>query len=239
MAQRKEKGSLTMAQATRVNRTGISVNPAEAKKSIEGAQKAPPSSPGDSQALAAPRAPYIAAGEPIGSRPPVTDPMVPAVLLDLLGARLSFERGGTRLYEALLGKVTAAKQLKGGPSAADVLHLMNEEAQHFALVQAAIQRLGGDPTYETPAADVSGVASTGLVQILTDPRTTVAQCLQAMLTAELTDNDGWQMLVQLAGTLGHDDLVSQSQSALATEQEHLTKVRGWLLALVQAEASAT
>jgi hypothetical protein len=30
----------------------------------------------------------------------------------------------------------------------------------------------------------------GIIQVLTDPRTSMAQCLQAILTAELTDNAG-------------------------------------------------
>jgi len=30
----------------------------------------------------------------------------------------------------------------------------------------------------------------------------MAQCLQAMLTAELTDNDGWRLLIQLADNRG-------------------------------------
>ena len=225
-----------MAVATPMNRTGISVAPDEAARTIEGALAARPSSPGDSTALAALRAPYIAANEPIGSRPPMAGPKTPAIFLDKLGDRLAFERGGTRLYEALLGKVQAAKLPKGGPAVGDVQHIMDEEARHFVLVREAIERLGGDPTFETPAADLSGVASTGLVQIVTDPRTTVPQCLHALLVAELTDNDGWTMLVQLAQGLGHADLATQFQAALATEEEHLQKVRGWLTTLVQAEA---
>jgi hypothetical protein len=228
-----------MAVAAPMNRTGISVSPDEAARTIEGARGARPSSPGDSQALAALRGPYIAANEPIGSRPPMAGPKIPAVFLDQLGDRLAFERGGTRLYEALLGKVQAAKGApKGGPSASDVQHLLDEEARHFLLVRDTIERLGGDPTFETPAADLSGVAAMGLVQILTDPRTTVAQCLHALLVAELTDNDGWTLLIRLADDLGHADLSTQFEAALSTEQEHLQKVRGWLTTLAQTEAGA-
>jgi NAD(P)-dependent dehydrogenase (short-subunit alcohol dehydrogenase family) len=35
---------------------------------------------------------------------------------------------------------------------------------------------------------VTATASAGLMQVLTDPRTTLAQCLNTILTAELTDN---------------------------------------------------
>jgi hypothetical protein len=54
------------------------------------------------------------------------------------------------------------------------------------------------------------------------------QTLQALLNAELADNDGWQMLIELAGTLGHSKLVKQCEKAFQEEQEHLEKVRAWL-----------
>jgi bacterioferritin (cytochrome b1) len=68
----------------------------------------------------------------------------------------------------------------------------------------------------------------GIMQVLTDPRSSMAQCLQAMLTAELTDNDGWRLLIQLADYLGHDELKAEFESALANEEEHLINVRTWL-----------
>ncbi len=82
------------------------------------------------------------------------------------------------------------------------------------------------------------VASLGLLQVLTDPRTNVAQCLQAILTAELTDNDGWQMLINLAEELGHDDMATEFRTALANEEKHLAVVRGWLEEQVMAQAQA-
>jgi hypothetical protein len=66
------------------------------------------------------------------------------------------------------------------------------------------------------------------MQIVSDPRTTIPQTLQALLNAELADNDGWQMLIELASTLGHSTLVKQCENAFKEEQEHLENVRGWL-----------
>ena len=74
------------------------------------------------------------------------------------------------------------------------------------MVEAAIRSIGADPTVQTPSADVDGVASMGLIQVLTDPRTSVAQCLEAILIAELADNDGWQMLILFAEKMGMDDM---------------------------------
>jgi hypothetical protein len=49
-----------------------------------------------------------------------------------------------------------------------------------------------------------------------------------MLTAELTDNDGWRLLIQLADNLGYDELKAEFETALANEEEHLINVRTWL-----------
>ena len=165
----------------------------------------------------------------------------PEVLIDKLGERLAFERSGTRLYEALILKCRAAPREAtdglGGVDLARLEQIRDEEAGHFRLVSQAMLDLGADPTAVTPCADVAGVMSMGLVKAITDPRTTVPQSLQAILTAELVDNAGWELLIELAGELGHDDMAARFGDALRTEQEHLATVRDWLRAAVVAEAS--
>ena len=185
----------------------------------------------------------------------------PTILLDKLGERLAYERTGVRLYDALITKYEA---LAGGegtelPRAADVLNartegdgavcaadesaeetllrIRNEELTHFKLLMEAIRTLGGDPTSQTPCADVAGTASMGFMQVLTDPRTTLAQCLNIMLSVELTDNAGWELLIQLADAAGESDLAGGFLGALGEEQEHMVIIRGWLEQLVTDGAS--
>jgi hypothetical protein len=95
-----------------------------------------------------------------------------------------------------------------------------------------MQELGGDPTAQTPCADVTGTASIGLLQVVTDPRTTLAQSLNAVLTAELTDNAGWELLSELAELAGQSQLSERFAEALAVEEQHLETVREWLRALI-------
>ena len=116
----------------------------------------------------------------------------------------------------------------GGPTLEDIEHIGSEELEYFLLINRAITEVGGDPTVQIPCADVAGVTSMAIMQVLTDPRSSLAQCLQAMLTAELTDNDGWRLLIQLANNLGHDELKAEFETALAKEEEHLINVRTWL-----------
>jgi hypothetical protein len=40
----------------------------------------------------------------------------------------------------------------------------------------------------------------GLMQVLTDPKTSVAQALHAILVAEMPDNVAWEELIELTGT---------------------------------------
>jgi rubrerythrin len=177
--------------------------------------------------------------------------------MDKLGERIAYERAGTRLYEALITKYQAvqalgkevlvpAEQLPASTDGAaapgsvagerpldTLLRIRNEELEHFRMLGLAMEKMGGDPTAQTPCADVTATASMGIVQVLTDPRTTLAQCLNAMLTAELADNAGWELLVQLAEDAGETELAGRFLGALAQEQEHLAIVKGWLTMLVK------
>jgi len=186
---------------------------------------------GDERDLAKMRLEFAREAEPVGSIPEPTPPGIAAVLMDKLGERLAFERSGTRLYDALMVKCAADKSC--GVPAKELRHIRDEEATHFALVGAAIQTLGGDPTAQTPSADVAGVEGMGLMQVLTDPKTTLAQALHAILVAEMTDNAAWDELIELTGQVGNDDLVARFSKARDSEQEHLEKVKGWYKQAVQ------
>lgn len=181
----------------------------------------------------------------------------PSILMDKLGERIAFERSGTRLYEALIVKhqaveaaggevlpradevlgmslegMSALAPIDGETPAETLLRIRNEELAHFRMLAAEMERMGGDPTAMTPCADVTATASMGLMQVVTDPRTTLAQCLNAILTAELTDNAGFELLISLAEDAGEAELAGKLLGALAQEQEHLAVVKGWLTALV-------
>lgn len=242
---------MTAPVTPRMNQTGMNLEPGPSKAMIEATSLFPPSSPGDELQIAAVREQYMAEGEPIGSIPlPLTPKgMVesakglikaqqPLILMDKLGERLAFERSGTRLYQAFLGKVVAERAPQRVIAVEEVQRALEEEAQHFMLVHHAIEQLGGDPTAVTPSADIIGVASMGLVQVVSDPRTTVDQCLCAMLTAELVDNDGWPLLIKLAESLGHRELATQFSTALQNEERHLMTVRNWVSTLTMEQAGA-
>jgi len=154
----------------------------------------------------------------------------PLVLLDKLGERLAFERTGTRLYETLLAKHARNGGFEGGPSRADLESICAEELEHVRTLVGFVDQLGGDPTVATPSADLAAAASMGIVQVVTDPRTSFDESLEAIRIAELVDHDCWKNLVELAREAGQNELCRFAQRAEDEEGRHLANVRRWVKA---------
>jgi rubrerythrin len=229
------------------NRTGIGMSPVDSREMISAAN-ASGDSILDGHGFEEWRIRFADEAEsiPIGTVPPPSTlkgavksmiKMVtgkqPVVFVDHLGARLGFERTGARLYEAVLAKTS---RVSGDGTLRTMLEqFRDQEIGHFQIVREAMDALGVDPTAQTPAADVVGLASMGLIQIVTDPRTSIDQCLEALLIAELSDHDGWSMLMRMADGMGENDLSSRFSQALGEERQHLATVRSWLYERVDAE----
>jgi hypothetical protein len=91
-----------------------------------------------------------------------------------------------------------------------------------------MEQLGADPTAMTPSADLASVQSSGVMQVVNDPRTDLGECLEAILTAELVDNDGWSLLTRLAEQIGQTEMAEKFRTAKEEEDEHLASVREWV-----------
>jgi len=232
------------------NRTGVQMSPIDARTMEHASDQLPADAFAAEAGFASVRRPYIEESEGLGSVPvpgtlkgtlaSAADMLKgthPQVLVDKLGERLAFERGGTRLYDALLIKCEAAPEVLPAGALDTLRRFREEEAQHFALVVEAIRSIGADPTAQTPCADLVGVESMGLMQAVSDPRTTVPQCLHVVLDAELLDNAGWEMLIGLARSLGHDEMAERFQVALDQETDHLQQVRAWVEQLTLQDAA--
>jgi hypothetical protein len=228
-----------------MNKTGVQMSPFDTSTMLDEDDAPSRGTPGDESALAQMREAYIAEADGIGSIPmpgsiktmvsmgiDVARGDKPQVLLDKLAERLAFERTGTRLYDALLVKLAAREEgVQQGQQPAitheQVAAIRSDEARHVLLVRDAIDAMGGDPTAQTPSADLAGVESLGLVQVLSDPRTSLAQSLHALLTAELADHAGWETLIALAAGHGQADMVTNFTRALQQETGHLALVQSW------------
>ncbi|MPZ78797.1 MAG: hypothetical protein GEU77_20030 [Deltaproteobacteria bacterium] len=230
-----------------MNKTGIGTAPRLSKEMIESSRTGPVSQ-GNSGTPADLRAQYIRQGNNVGSVPPPTSMKGVAksalqalkgekaiVLIDKLAERLAFERTGTRLYETLIQKAHAI-ETGNGKVVAGLERICQEELSHFHMLWGCLEKLGADPTVETPSADVSALASQGIPKVLADPRTTLAQCFEAILIAELVDNDAWERLIDLANGFNQTDMVQQFRQALSQEAEHLAFIHGCLTKEINREA---
>lgn len=219
------------------NRTGAQLSPDDTARLVEATRLFPADLPGDVSDITDERERAIREADLVGSVPvpgsvkgmlkskfDEARGKQPEVLLDKLGERLAFERTGVRLYEAMVAKASSAA---GADSALiQVLRrIQAQELEHMHLVREAIETLGGDPTSVTPCADVAAVKALGVMQVLTDPRTTVSQCMGAILTIELEDNAAWELLIEMARQGGHPLIAKRFEHAFAQEQEHEATVR--------------
>ena len=233
-----------------MNRTGIAASPLQGEELFASAKAGHPSSRGDETTLAAIRVLYSREAPVLGSVPP---PIVrrdasrsiidlirgekAGVLLDKLGERLAFERLSVRMFDALMAKFRAGGTWQGGPTIQELSSMRDDELRHFEIVRRALARLGADSTAMTPSGDLAGVLVAGTLDVLSDPRVTPPQGLQAILMAELADHDAWALLVELAGRLGEDGLASEMRAALVEEQRHVSLVRVWIRSYVMGEGT--
>jgi ferritin-like metal-binding protein YciE len=231
------------------NRTGLQTSPQLSKEMNDVVQPVDAAT-AEASPLNEVRLLYIREADPLGAIPPpatakgavkaaakLVKGERPQAFIDKLAERLAYERGGTRLYDAVIAKFTAYESELPNASLQEVIEIRNEEASHAALIRTCLEQLGADPTAQTPSADLVGVATAGFLQAAADPRTTLAQTLQVALAAELVDVASWEMLISIAEQTGQDGMAERFRKALDHETEHLAKVRGWYESLSLADAS--
>lgn len=229
------------SQRMGMNRTGIDISPLHAKEMVQGAQTYSPRAMDGNKGIAALERSYLQAGSTVGSVPmpgtmkgalKTTGQKLtghnPEVFINKLGERLAYERSGVRLYESFIRKCEARNGSARDPVPMDQLRrICSQEAEHFQLLKECMEQLGADPTAQTPDADVSGVLASGFMQVLTDPRTSISQCLQTLLSVEMTDRAAWEMLISLSESMGLNEMSDKFKHALRQEQEHEQLVRSW------------
>ena len=233
-----------------MNRTGAQTSPIDSKAMNQISSDIPPDIAGSEECLADARNNFITEAESIGSVPLPASIKGAAktamkkimghgieVFIDKLGERVAFEQTGARLYDALLAKAKSFENTQ-----VDLLeklqHFRDEEVEHLSMLIETFNELGADPTAQTPCADLAGVESSGVLKVMTDPRTTLAQSFNALLTAEMTDQAGWELLIKLAKQVGHEELQERFEKALAEENTHAQTIRNYLEHEVLTEAGA-
>lgn len=145
-------------------------------------------------------------------------------VLDVLVERLCFERAGVRLYDKVLERMRQSKE----PAVADMLTQMKEfreqDKEHEEWLQNSIRSLGGDPTQMTEKATLTTQEAAGIeAVIMRDPE--LPHLFHALLAAELVDNAGWRLLVEIADAAHARQAKKEFKKRLREEEQHLAFLR--------------
>ena len=143
-------------------------------------------------------------------------------VIDLLSERLAFERAGVKLYDKILPR------MRSNAAARRMLDQMqehrDEEKEHEEWLEEQIRSLGGDPHTPSEKSILVLAESRGIEHVIErDPR--LPHDFHALLTAELADNAGWDLLVQLADEVGDREAKKEFKKRLHEEAQHLLFVR--------------
>jgi rubrerythrin len=153
-------------------------------------------------------------------------------VIDLLNERLVFERAGVKLYDAILQNMKRSSS----PDVARMLPTMQEhreqEKEHEEWLEEQIRRLGGDAHATTEMGELVTAESAGVEKVVTTDQNLVHQ-MHALLTAELVDNAGWELLLELADDADDDEARREFRMRAHHEQEHLIFVRRAIVAFAR------
>ncbi len=156
-------------------------------------------------------------------------------VIDLLTARLTFERVGVKLYDAIIGKV----QILGDAQAQRMLDQLqehrDEEKEHEEWLEEQIRALGADAHGTSEMSELETRESKGIEDVILDGDNEISHLMHALLTAELADNAGWDLLVSLADEAGDRDAKKAFKKRLHEEEEHLIFARRAVVKLARRE----
>ena len=161
---------------------------------------------------------------------------------DMLSAFLMHERCGHALYRSVAGR-THNPMLKR-----KYQHFGDETAEHVEVLEQAIERLGGDPGYVSPAARAVRAMGDATLQatFLTsgglDVMTAEMAMLDAVLVAETIDHANWEgvrAMAEAAPSGPVSDTLREAYDRVGPdEDEHLQWARTMRLRMTTMQASS-
>jgi bacterioferritin (cytochrome b1) len=146
-------------------------------------------------------------------------------ILDVLGARLSFERNGVRLYQRVIEKIERGGDARYHRLLEMLRHIRDEEKEHEEWLEEQVRARGGDAHGTTEMALLETEESRGIENVIVDGHDKVLHLLHALLAAELADNAGWDLLVRLADATGDRKARKGFMKRMLQEAEHLAFIR--------------
>jgi rubrerythrin len=162
----------------------------------------------------------------------------PEKLLDLLNERLTFERTGVKLYDMVLAKLNICKDQTFTPMIGQIKSVREQEKEHEEWLEDCIRALGGTAHEETDLSELITRESKGVLDVVaTDDE--IPHLFHAVLTAELVDNNGWKLLLELADEADDDEARREFRKRTREEEDHLVFIRSVVAALTRREVLGT
>jgi hypothetical protein len=119
-----------------------------------------------------------------------------AKVIDVLNERLAFERAGVKLYDRVLEVVRPSRDENVQRMPEELQKHRDEEWEHEEWLEGQIRSLGGDAHSETERSRLVTRESKGIEEVVMSDAA-LPHLLHALLAAELVDNAGWDLLVQV------------------------------------------
>jgi bacterioferritin (cytochrome b1) len=142
-------------------------------------------------------------------------------VIDFLCERLAFERSGVQLYDSILAKMDKQKDGQIQRMVPEMREHRNQEQAHYDWLEKQIRQLGGDPTKDTEYSKLVKTESEGIEKVILNGDNQIPHLFHALLTAEVTDNVGWELLVDLADEAEDDEARKVFRGFLHEEEDHL------------------
>lgn len=147
-----------------------------------------------------------------------------AKVIDVLNERLAFERAGVKLYDRVLEVAHASQDENVHRMLEELRKHRDEEWEHEEWLEAQIRALGGDAHTETEKSRLVTRESKGIEEVVMSDAE-LPHLLHALLAAELVDNAGWDLLVQIADEAGDREAKREFKKRLHEEEDHLLFLR--------------
>lgn len=156
-------------------------------------------------------------------------------LLDMLTARVVYERTGVRLYDSVIAKIEHGRDPRYERILGTLREHRDQEKAHEEWLEEQIRRLGGSPHVQTAQSRLEEEESQGIQRVILDGHTDLSHNLHALLTAELADNAGWDLLVKLADEAGDREAKAEFERRLRHEMQHMVFLREVVKRVVEGE----
>jgi len=145
-------------------------------------------------------------------------------VIDFLTERLTFERSAFKLYDTILEKMRRLADPEMDRLAGPLKEHREQEKVHVEWLQAQIRKLGGDAHGTTELSALATREALGIEEVIAKDAE-IPHLLHALLAAELVDNAGWDLLVELADEAGDREARKSFRRYLEEEERHLAFVR--------------